>query len=143
MKLKFLFMGFFSLLLLSSLEGVQKKEDRLLESVLTQLKQYRSEIGKQDSKALEKYFTTAHLERFGRDFLKNLAEDKPLTQAESVIVVLDSRLATNGDFFLKWRPKTRTLTKENLPWYIFRKSSSGKWLIHDITSEVEPNQKDK
>jgi len=141
--MKFLIVSLYSLLGLSSAPDIHKTETYKAEKeekaqVQQTLEGYFSSIGKKDTALVKSYLSPSVQKLWGEKSIQTIASDKPLSKEEQEVVFGDW-LKKEDTIFVQL--KSKKSSKENLksPWYILRKdSTSSRWLIVDITREVDP-----
>ena len=133
--MKLLIFGLYSLMGLSSAPDTQKIEKSEVQQTL---EGYFRAIGQKDPVLVKSYLSPSVQKLWGEKAIQTLASDKPLSKEEQKVVFGDW-LKKEDTIFVTLKSKTPSKDKLQSPWYILRKdASSGRWLIVDITREVDP-----
>ncbi len=134
--MKLLIFGLYSLMGLSSAPDTQKIEKSEVQQTL---EGYFNSIGKKDTALVKSFLSPSVQKLWGEKAIQTLASDKPLSKEEQEVVFGDW-LKKEDTVFVQLKSKTPSKDRLKSPWYILRRdSSSHRWLIVDITREVDPH----
>jgi hypothetical protein len=136
--MKLLILSLYSFLGLSSAPHAHKAEIAEKAEVQQTLEGYFKSIGRKDTTLVKSYLSPSIQKIWGEKTIQTLASDKPLPKEEQEAVFGDW-LKKEDTVFVQLKSKNTSKESLKSPWYILRKdATSSRWLIVDITREVDP-----